>query len=143
MKKFLPLALSLALAATLFSACASQKSLYPLDGKWMVESIGTTPVKASAETTPYLLFRLNEQQLNGYSGCNNLASALDMNALKKGKLAFPRMAATLRLCPDAAHEQAFLAALDKVRSYKLDGATLRLCDEAGKPLVSLKKQAAE
>jgi len=100
--------------------------LVELEGKAVV-----TPPNAVA---PSLHFDAAEKRVSGSTGCNNLTGtyAFDGATLHLSPLATTRMAC---LNPDVqALETAFLAALQKVTSYRIEGGNLRLL--AGETLVA-------
>jgi heat shock protein HslJ len=72
-------------------------------------------------------------------GCNRIAGA---PAISGARLTFGQMMATRMACPPPLDqvERAYMNALDRVRSYKLSGATLALLGEDGEVLVKLERQ---
>ncbi|MET0561029.1 MAG: META domain-containing protein [Gaiellaceae bacterium] len=100
--------------------------------EWTLVELDGEPVELDAnELAPSLVLDLEEARVTGSSGVNRLAGqfALSGDELRFGTLATTRMAG-----PESAmrREAAFLAALDRVTSYALDGRTLTLLadDEA-------------
>ena len=75
--------------------------------------------------------------VSGISGCNNYNGAYKVD---KDKLTFGPMATTRQKCAEPLgimqQEQAYLAALEKVVSYKVKGATLEMYDDRGKTLLT-------
>ena len=100
--------------------------------EWAFVELAGEPVEVVPDDTgPSLLLDLEESRVSGSGGVNLLTVTfvLAENELRFGPLATTRMAG-----PEDAmrREQAFLAALEKVTSYELDGRTLTLLadDEA-------------
>lgn len=94
--------------------------------EWTLVELDGEPVEiASDELAPSLVLDLEEARVTGSGGVNRLTGhfALSGDELRFGPLATTRMAG-----PDDAmqREAAFLAALERVTSYALDGRTLTL-----------------
>ena len=92
--------------------------------EWTVIELDGEPVEIGAdELAPSLVLDLEEARVTGSGGVNRLTGhfALSGDELRFGTLATTRMAG-----PENAmrREAAFLAALDRVTSYALDGRTL-------------------
>jgi len=100
--------------------------------EWTLDELDGEPVEVGVdELAPGLVLDLEEARVTGSGGVNRLTGhfALTGNELRFGPLATTRMAG-----PEDAmqREAAFLAALERVTSYVLDGRTLTLLvdDEA-------------
>jgi len=100
--------------------------------EWTLVELDGRPVEIAAdELAPSLVLDLEEARVTGSGGVNRLTGhfALSGDELRFGTLATTRMAG-----PEDAmqREAAFLAALERVTSYALDGRTLTLLvdDEA-------------
>ena len=94
--------------------------------EWTLVELDGTPVEIGAdELAPSLVLDLEEARVTGSGGVNRLTGhfALSGDELRFGPLATTRMAG-----PENAmrREAAFLAALERVTSYALDGRTLAL-----------------
>ncbi|MBP1705290.1 MAG: uncharacterized protein H6Q36_1029, partial [Chloroflexi bacterium] len=72
--------------------------------------------------------------VTGSGGCNSYTASYD---LRGRSLTIGPAAATSMACPDpvGGQEEAFFAALARVASYKVDGESLTLEDEAGRPIL--------
>jgi heat shock protein HslJ len=75
-------------------------------------------------------------QVSSTVGCNRIVGK---PSLEGDRLRFGPMAATRMACPPPLDrlEAAYMAALDAVRSYRVEGARLILVDEAGQAAVVL------
>jgi heat shock protein HslJ len=93
---------------------------------WTLVELGGEPVEIGAdEPPPSLTLDLEESRVSGWGGVNRLTGtfALSEDELRFGPLATTRMAGP----EDAVHcEREFLAALERVTTYDLDGRTLTL-----------------
>ena len=97
--------------------------------QWTLVELDGEPVEIAAEElAPSLVLDLEEARVTGSGGVNRLTGhfALTGDELRFGPLATTRMAG-----PESAmqREAAFLAALERVTSYALDGRTLTLLAE--------------
>jgi len=104
-----------------------------LDTSWTVTSIGGRPVIG---TRPVTLTIDLDGRIGGNATCNRYTSEvlLDGQSITFGPAAATRMACE----PDLmAQESSYFAALAAVKSYQLDGTSLRLLDAAGVPLIGL------
>ena len=88
-----------------------------LDG----EPVGIGP----DEIQPTIVLDLEESQVSGSGGVNRLTGTF---ALSEGELRFGPLATTRMAGPESAmqREQSFLAALERVTSYELDGRVFTL-----------------
>ena len=94
--------------------------------EWTLVELEGKPVEIAAdELAPSLVLDLEEARVTGSGGVNRLSGhfALSGDELRFGPLAMTRIAG-----PEKAmqREAAFLAALERVTSYALDGRTLTL-----------------
>lgn len=83
----------------------------------------------------------NDGKIGGVSGLNRYTTRVDVPQLLKGNFRLSEAAGTKMLGPTAGTEleTAFFAMLEKVRSFKLDGGTLTLLDEAKKAIATFTK----
>src|SRR5262249_17881105 len=94
---------------------------------WTLIELGGQPVPApSGALAPGLRFDVTQKRVSGSTGCNSLSGTYtaDASALHFSPLAVTRMA-----CLDPARqarESAFLAVLERVTAYRIDGPTLTL-----------------
>jgi heat shock protein HslJ len=96
----------------------------------LVELEGESVEVPSDQIRPAIVLDLEESRVTGSGGVNRLTGPF---ALTGGKLRFGRLATTRMAGPEEAmrREERFLAALDRVTSYELDGRTLTLLTEDG------------
>ena len=128
------------LSLGLLTACSASRSAYTLGGEWDVVNLNGTAITPDSTNTPWLGFNLNEGQIYGYTGCNQLNGGLDAKALFDGKASFDRIAMTQRLCPDSRYEKPFIETLGKVTGVKTDKKQIKLLDKEGKEIMTLKKR---
>ena len=97
--------------------------------EWTLVELDGEPLEIGPdEIQPMVVLDLEESRVSGSGGVNRLTGtfALSESELRFGPLATTRMAGpehTMRL------EERFVAALGRVTSYELDGATLTLLAE--------------
>lgn len=103
-----------------------------LDKEWKVYQIGGNQIEAS---NPTLLFQGDTKQVGGFAGCNRFFSSftVDGNSLKLGVTGLTRM-----MCQDMTVEDAFVKALEQVRSFEVSGTELQLMDEDGTAIIRSK-----
>jgi heat shock protein HslJ len=97
---------------------------------WKLTRLGDQPVIVAArQREPHLILQPEAQLVGGSAGCNRLSGAYRVQG---GQLAFERMVTTKMACREGMDtEQAFLAALAQVRSWKILGQHLELLDASG------------
>jgi heat shock protein HslJ len=87
-----------------------------------------------------MTLRFDADRVSGSDGCNRVTSPYTATdaSLRIG----PTMASTQRACPDAISAQAtaFMSALTRARSYRVEAGTLQLLGEDGAVLVTLASQ---
>lgn len=90
-----------------------------IDGQGMV---GRPPITLTFESA---------ERAAGSTGCNRYFAGVQTS--ERGGLRFGQAGSTRMACPPAVmeQEQRFLAALEAVRSYRIDGTALVLLDERG------------
>jgi putative lipoprotein len=103
---------------------------------WKLVALRGTPATvANGQREPHLILQPQNSRVTGSGGCNSFTGPY---ALKGGTLRFGRAAATMMACADGmAQEQAYFAALDQVRRWRVRGDTLELLDAAGVPVLAL------
>jgi heat shock protein HslJ len=94
---------------------------------WTLTELGGQPVPvASGAPAASLRFDVAQKRVSGSTGCNNLSGTYTAN---EAALHFAPLATTRMACLDPtrqARETAFLAALERVTGYRIDGPTLTL-----------------
>jgi putative lipoprotein len=104
---------------------------------WKLTRLGATTVQVAAnQREANLVIRPGKGQVAGSGGCNRFSGSctVDGNALAFGNLASTRMACAGGMD----QETAFLAALAKVRSWRISGDRLELLDAGGASLASFR-----
>ncbi|HJR96117.1 MAG TPA: META domain-containing protein [Gaiellaceae bacterium] len=94
--------------------------------EWMLVELDGAPVDIGPdEAQPTIVLDLEESRVSGSGGVNRLTGTF---ALSESELRFGPLATTRMAGPEAAmqREQSFLAALERVTSYELDGTALTL-----------------
>ncbi|MCD8310053.1 MAG: META domain-containing protein [Prevotellaceae bacterium] len=134
-------------AAALMASCASSKNAAPiasLDGEWNIIEIENTAVVPPKDTKfPYLGFQTADGQLYGTAGCNRLIGRFDTDA-KSGSLDLGNIGLTRMLCADMTLERKVMAALGRVKRYKvLSEDLVALYGSSKKPLVVLRRRAGD
>ncbi len=92
---------------------------------WLLEEIKGEKLAANSEKRP-LYFHLPEGpegKVEGFAGCNQFFGTCKAD---QKSIQFDRMASTKMMCPQMETEKAFLAALERADSYKLEGKRLHL-----------------
>ena len=93
---------------------------------WKLVELEGDPVQLQeAQREPYLILRANNRSVGGFAGCNNLTGTYDV---KGDSLSFGKLASTLMACPHMDAETAFTRALERVRTYLIQGESLDLRD---------------
>ena len=114
----------------------------PLQGtRWKLVRVGDLVIEVSdPERQPHLILQAEHAQLGGYGGCNRLSGGYE---LEGDRLRFGAQATTMRACVDGMDiEAAFHAALEKVRSFTIEGQRLDLLDGAGTAVAHLEASLA-
>jgi heat shock protein HslJ len=133
-------------AGALMVSCGSGKnmlSVSALDGEWNITEVGGQ--KVSTDRMPFIGFDVAQKRIYGNSGCNRMMGSFEADSLKPGALKFGQIGSTRMMCPDMKTEQMVLGALDKVTSFQTvsdQPEVIALCNQDGKPLMTLEKKAA-
>lgn len=97
--------------------------------RWNLTHLGDQPVvAANPQRQPYLMF-MAENRVGGSGGCNHIGGTY---AVEGSALTLSGIVSTMMACVDGMEtETAFLAALERVRAWRTEGARLELLDAAG------------
>lgn len=130
MKRIAEIAAMVALAALLAGCCQcrayQKRTRRPLAGtEWQLVQLNGQNVRAIAGA--YCVVLEPSGALSGRGGCNRLSGAWKEG--ERRALAIGRIASTRESCPDDAHEQAFVAALESATHYDMDGPMLLLLSD--------------
>ena len=94
--------------------------------EWRLVELGDAPVEGDEDwPAPHLVLDLEESRVAGSGGVNRIMGTF---VLAENELRFGPLATTMMAGPEEAmmRERAFLAALETVTSYELDGGSLVL-----------------
>lgn len=105
--------------------------------KWVLVELNGQKAKAQNENDEPFFFIIdqNDQQINGFSGCNKFFGAIELQE-EKQSIQFSQIGSTKMACQNMDEEMNFLTMLDKVMSYAIDGSSLSLKDEEDKVIAS-------
>lgn len=123
------------LAALALSGVPSLAAEQPFAGNWTVVEIHGAPGFDAAKTS----FKAGADGHVGTTvGCNRIVGSPKLDG---SKVTFGPMGATMMACPSplAELEQAYLRALEGVRSWRVEGGSLVFAGEDGVTLVRLQK----
>ncbi|MGE0473956.1 MAG: META domain-containing protein, partial [Nitrospirales bacterium] len=97
------------------------------DMYWKLTRLSDQPVLiAPQQREPHLILHSPSRRIGGFGGCNRLIGGYE---LKDVRLTFGQVATTRMACREGMEmEAAFLAALEKVRTWKIAGQHLDLFD---------------
>lgn len=98
---------------------------------WVAEYIHGTPVVDMSHTS--MVFT-DQGSVAGSGGCNNYKGGY---TLKDGRISFPPLATTMKMCVPALsdQEQRFFQSLGKPQAVEFENGLLKLVPEEGKPSV--------
>lgn len=130
-------------AAALLASCAAGKkaaALSTLYGEWNITEINGKAVTAQAgPDSPFIGFNKAERLVYGSTGCNRLTGVLNIDEAK-GTIDLSALGMTRMMCADMTTEQQVTDALPKIKSYRLGGGTLSLCDTYGNVVMTLDRR---
>lgn len=132
--KRITLVACLLVVSALLAGCAATQN--PVDEPlvntyWKLTRLGDTPVAVvDNRREAHLVLHTENQRVAGSTGCNRL---MGRYRLEGQTLRFGQMATTMMACMEGAEtEQAFLAALERVRAWEVKGPQLTLKDDQGR-----------
>lgn len=94
-------------------------------------------VDLDLQRRPVMELHINEMQMYGNDGCNDIFGEIEL--LDSAAISFGNVAATKMLCPNMILPNTYNKALQKIRSYKLEGLVLIFFDEQSKEILRFKK----
>ena len=118
--KIIRSAFILILALFMLATCSHANA--PLSGEWKLVSLNGAPV---VEGT-HISLNFGDGQASGSAGCNSYGGAFESDG---AEIDFDGLTMTLMACTDAgvmAQEGAYLAALEAVESFEMNGEQLVL-----------------
>lgn len=130
MKKITKLSIIIAaLSIFAFMSCKSGKlqSDNPLfANKWVLSELNGTPVQTSGtDKDASISFSLSDMRVTGTGGCNRFSGTF---TAKGDELSLGPLASTKMMCPDQKFEDAFFAAMAKVKNFEIADKVLSLKD---------------
>ena len=135
--------LVLAWAALWFASATSLGSAQKIaleNTAWTLTIVSGRALDASNRTVQ-LKLDSTQKRAYGFAGCNNFSGRY---GLSRSALTFSDVASTRKGCIDPALakvEYAYLAALSRVRSWRIRGTTLTLRNAAGRSLLTFEQSA--
>jgi heat shock protein HslJ len=98
-----------------------------LDAYWMLLSMdGESPQAPNNTHTAYLRLQENENDVKGFSGCNNFFGKYTLSG---SSLTFSNLGSTRMMCPDMEKETEFMRMLERVTSYSLSDRILTFYED--------------
>src|SRR5215472_5429437 len=110
--------------------CAT-RSMSLENTNWKLADLGDAPVNSAAdEEEAFILLNSETHRVSGSGGCNRLMGRYERNG---DHLSFSQMASTMMACIKGMEtEKKLLDALGRVKTWKISGPQLLLCDAKGK-----------
>lgn len=106
-------------------------------GSWRPVQIGGRNVHASGQE-PWIGFDPRSSHIDGSGGCNRITGGYEVTGTS---LRIHTLASTMMSCPSMDTERAFLRALDRTRTYRVQGRELELYDDTGSLLARLEERS--
>ena len=113
------------------AAAADTQSTVSLENTyWKLVRLGDQPVVVDEQQREaHIVLQPDQKRVVGSGGCNNMGGSY---VAEDGKLRFSQLIRTMMACPKGMErEQAFVSALEKVASWRIEGERLELLDAAG------------
>lgn len=109
---------------------------------WKLTRLGDQPVEiATEQREPHIILQSELHRIAGSGGCNLLIGGY---TLEGERLTFTHLATTRMACPQGMEtEDAFLAALGKVKTWRIPDQHLELYDTAGNLLARFEARQTE
>lgn len=112
-----------------------QHSAEILAQEYYVTHIGGVQVNLTPEESPSFDFDPVASRVAGYAGCNHYFANYRLTG-DKG-ITFTQPGATMMSCPDMSMEQAFLKAIEAIKSYEATTNGINLKNEDGDVVLTL------
>ncbi len=120
---------------------ASQISTSIENTTWQLTRLGDNTITPDTQRDAGITLNPGQHRVTGSGGCNSIMGSY---TLEGDKLKFGQIASTMMACASGMDtERAFLDALGKVDSWKLDAGKLELLDTSGKTIAILQPSAKE
>ena len=128
MDKKITTVITVGMMAISMTSCSTRALL---SGKtYNITELNGTALPGSEMSPAFISFK--DGEINTSVGCNRIFAPY--KALKDGSITICEGGATKMFCPDELREDEYLAALNKVKRYEIDGKTVSFYDENGKLL---------
>lgn len=103
-----------------------QTPLVLTDNTWNLLELNGTAIEIdeSFNGIPHITFQIEDNKVIGNAGCNSFFGTYEAGENNDIKLS--PMGSTMMACPNLEIEDAFLAALENIKSYQIDGNILTL-----------------
>lgn len=107
------------------------------DRQWNLTELNGNAVvlDTSFNVIPHLKFTEADSSVTGNAGCNGIGGGFSLG--ENNGISFTKMRATLMACPNLEVEQQFLAVLENIKKYRIEGGTLSLDNENNESLAKL------
>ncbi|WP_367914213.1 META domain-containing protein [Leadbetterella sp. DM7] len=107
------------------------------DKQWNLAEIKGNAVvlDSSFHATPHLTFTESDSSVAGNAGCNQIGGGFMLTG--SDGITFTKMRSTLMACPNLEVEQQFVAELENIKKYRIEGTTLLLNNENSETLLKL------
>jgi len=100
----------------------------------LIGIMGKAVVLNEKQREPYLLLKIENNRVQGFSGCNLLIGSYELNA--GNRISFSKMASTMMACPYLQEECEFLDVLERVDNYTIKDGVLMLNKARMAPLAT-------
>ncbi|MFV0589958.1 MAG: META domain-containing protein [Draconibacterium sp.] len=114
-----------------------------LNGSWDALKINGSVIKLprsrGAGVLPQLQIDVTQMQISGIDNCNSFSGTI--NRIDESNIELGTLAGTQKMCPDMSISKAFNAALNAVKTYRLNENSLIFMDEAGDEVLEFTKGA--
>ncbi|MBR9923312.1 MAG: META domain-containing protein [Bacteroidetes bacterium] len=107
-----------------------------LAGQWMLVKLNDAPLNRMV-AVPTLQVDLTQKQISGNAGCNNFSGSI--KALTNTSLELGQIASTKKMCVNKNIETEFLAALNDIHSFDMQGSTLTFLNEGREKVLAFIK----
>lgn len=95
---------------------------------------GKAVVLKENQREPYIMFKIENNRLQGFGGCNLLMGAYEV--LEGQRIRFSKVASTMMACPYMQEEQAFFKVLEQADNYTIKEGVLMLHKARMAPLAT-------
>ena len=110
--------------------CGARGVTHELEGtRWALARLNETSIKLrDDQREPFLVLEPSEHRVAGHGGCNRMVGRYELTGQT---IHFTELAMTRMACPDMQIEDSLQKALTSATSWSIEGAQLKLLDQAG------------